>query len=585
MNIFRLIIIRALIYFFYNEYQLFARKIKYLIMFNKELNFFKYLRTKEKNHLILRDKIKKKALEKNFIFWEKFIKKNELLKSNTADKILITSLVSTKLYTIYNNIIGLYLSKKLKNNFVGLIKHDDFETEIFMRSFGIKKILYLDDGNFFTRFKYFLLSIKMIDKIFTTDDFINLKHEGVFVGKIVYDHYIRFTGIASSENIDPKFYLFLSKTLRIHNDYKKILKLNSFKNIIQSEQQFIPSCIIFQNSLLNKSTVYARIGGASSNQISVRIYDDINHIYKNRHRFSSKLFNFIFEKFKHLALDKSKEIIKNRFLGTVGYEVDHDVRENNQHKFKYSSDLIDDYTKADICKKYGWDENKPIGVIFSIDLTDGIFTDSWRLFKDNLSWIKETLEVIKNIDHVNWLVKAHPNDVINRVVTTTQIEVRKLSKNYNNIQMFPIEYSNNSLNKFIKAAVTLNGSVGYEYPSLGVPTIIGGETLYSGKNFNYEPKTKKNYFHLLKNLEKLEKPTKEQIERARTFIFLYSILGKVTVPIAPGQKIGNDSDERFWKEFYTRIENYDEKKDDFLSNFDIQLNKMDQHTINYDLLK
>ena len=305
MNIFKLIIIRALIYFFYSEIQLFIRKIKYLIVFNKKLNLFKYLKTKEKNYLILRDKIKKRALEKNFIFWKKFIEKNEISKNDTKDKILITSLVSTKIYTIYNNIVGLYLSKKLKNNFVGLIKHDDFETEIFMK-FWNKKILYLDDGNFFTRFKYFLLSIKMINKIFTTDDFLNLKHEGVFVGKSVYDHYIRFTGIASSENIDPKFYLFLSKTLRIHNDYKKILKLNSFKNIIQSETQFIPSCIIFQNSLLNKSTVYTRIGGASNNQISVRIYDDINHIYKNRYRFSSKLFNFIFEKFRHLALDKSK---------------------------------------------------------------------------------------------------------------------------------------------------------------------------------------------------------------------------------------------------------------------------------------
>ena len=50
-------------------------------------------------------------------------------------------------------------------------------------------------------------------KINTTDDFLNLKYENVFVGKIVYDHYIRFTGIASIKYIDPKFYYFLSKNL------------------------------------------------------------------------------------------------------------------------------------------------------------------------------------------------------------------------------------------------------------------------------------------------------------------------------------------------------------------------------------
>lgn len=584
MKIFRPIILRAFIYFFYSEYQLFVRKIRYLIIFNQKLNFFKYIQTKEKNYLIVKDEIKKKALEKNFLFWKNFLSKNKLSSLNTKDKILITSLVSTKFYTIYNNIIGLYLSKKKQNEFVGLIKHDDFDTEIFMRSFGVKKIFYLNDGNFFTRFSFFIKSIKLIKNISSTDEFLNLKYEGVFVGRIVYDHYVRFTGIASVKNIDSKFYYFLSKTIRIHHDYKKILKLNTFKNIVQSETQFIPSCIVFQNSLLNDSTVFSKLGGAS-NQISVRIFNDIKHVYKNRYRFSSKLFNLVFEKYKNIALASSKEIIKNRFLGTCGYEVDHDPEENSQHKIKHPSNLIDEYTKADICKKYNWDENKPIGVIFSIDLTDGIFTDSWRLFKDNLSWIKETLEKIKDINHVNWLIKAHPNDVIKKVITTTQIEVKKISKDYKHINEFPIEYSNNSLNKFINAAVTQNGSVGYEYPSIGVPTIICGETLYSGKGFNYEPKTKSEYFELLKNLEKLEKPTIDQIEKARIFIYLYSILGKVTVPIAPGQKIGKDSEIRFWKDFSILIDNYDEKKDDFLFNFDIQLNKMDQHTINYNLLK
>ena len=47
MRIFRPIILRAFIYFFYSEYQLFVRKIRYLIIFNQKLNFFKYIQTKE----------------------------------------------------------------------------------------------------------------------------------------------------------------------------------------------------------------------------------------------------------------------------------------------------------------------------------------------------------------------------------------------------------------------------------------------------------------------------------------------------------------------------------------------------------
>ena len=69
-------------------------------------------------------------------------------------------------------------------------------------------------------------------------------------------------------------------------------------------------------------------------------------------------------------------------------------------------------------------------------------------------------------------------------------------------------------------------------------------------------------------------------------------MGKVTVPLAPSQKIepevyklNKDSDERFWREFSTLIDNYNEKNDDFLHNFKIQLENLDQHTINYNFLK
>ena len=38
----------------------------------------------------------------------------------------------------------------------------------------------------------------------------------------------------------------------------------------------------------------------------------------------------------------------------------------------------------------------------------------------------------------------------------------------------------------------------WQYPILGIPTIIAGETPYSDAQFNLQPKTKKDYFKLSK---------------------------------------------------------------------------------------
>ena len=117
------------------------------------VNFFKYFLHRKKDFNVINNTTAKRVLKKNYNFWKKFSKQN---KSN--NEILITSLVSLKAYSIYNCVIGLIISKNYNKNIAGLIKEYDFKTEIFMRSFGIEKIYYIPEGNFFSRFIFLLKS-------------------------------------------------------------------------------------------------------------------------------------------------------------------------------------------------------------------------------------------------------------------------------------------------------------------------------------------------------------------------------------------------------------------------------------------
>jgi hypothetical protein len=91
---------------------------------------------------------------------------------------------------------------------------------------------------------------------------------------------------------------------------------------------------------------------------------------------------------------------------------------------------------------------------------------------------------------------------------------------------------------------------------------------------------------LLKNVDTLPPLSDEEINKAKTFIYIYSVLTKVNTSLGEGlQKIENIKDIDFWKNLETRLENYELEKDTFYKNFKIQLEKSDRHTINYDLLK
>lgn len=572
-----ILIFKSIAFFIYSEIKIFFRHFKYLFNFFRYVSFFKYLIYRKKDYRILRDKIQKKTLKKNFIFW-----KTSLEKVNTSDNILITSLIDVIDYGIGNAIIGKTLSKFLNKNSVALIKELHFKTEIFIRSFGIDKIYYVPEGNIFSRTKYFFKSIKLIGEMKKTDDLLNLKYKNIDIGVAVYDHYLRFSGIGSLELINSKIIYFLSKALLVQDFSEKLFKLNSFKEVVQSEQQFIPSQIIFQNALQNKCKVFARIGVGS--KISAMIYKNLNEKYLERNFFSKDLIDLVYKKFDKNKSNEIKNYINERFKGNPNYSVEHGIEEDNQYKFSKEKNLIYEYTKNDLCEKYNWDVNKPIVVLFANDLTDGVFKFKWKIFKDNLTGIQETLKIIKKIKYINWLIKPHPGDVKLKVITTTDKEVLKLSKEYDNIRLFPNNFGNSSLPNIISAAVTLSGSVGYEYPSIGIPSIICTGTNYAGNGFNYEAHSIKEYEELLRNAHKLDSLTDEQVFKAQSFIYTHYILTKVKtsfIPKAENQISGGYDDFNFWKNFEILIDKYNFQEDPFYKNFKIQLEKNDRHTINY----
>jgi len=590
-------IVILILSFVKEEIKLIIKKIKVLYYFVKEFSILRFLCYLIDNSVIpSRDKIFRNYILKNTQKW-KF--RREIINKNTNKYILITSLVNVNHfgYTMSEIVIGKNLMEMFSSEGVAFIQRYSLKSKLIFESFGIKKFIFLTDLNFIMRIKYFLQAYSIIKSCKTMDDFLKFGINNVNIGKVVYDHYLRFTGVGTTNVFDYKFYVFLSKALSNYYQIKKNFDKFKFIASVQSERQFIPSSIVYQSSLTNGINVYTRIGNSaadlptSSNTFAVRKYSDAKEMMKPRDRFSKKLCDQIGNIIKEKAVEIGGNNIEKRFNGIPEYAVSHEYFEERANFPKIKKNEKKTVTKKELCEKLGWDQNKPIVAILATDLTDGVFENTWSLFRDNLTWLRETLLEIKNIKNINWLVKPHPNDKKNKVLTDTISEYKKICLNHKHILSFPDDVSIASIPKFVHAILTIKGSASYEYPCFGIPVFQGSESICSGRGFTIDPKSKEEYFDLLHKIEKISKLNKHQIDKAKIHVFIYSELTRINVNLlAPFSVVATaDSDhvneKTFWLEMIKLLDNYKEEEDLLKKMMKIQEKNNDRHTINYNLLK
>jgi len=572
-----------LLFFFIEEIRLNIRRVKILFIFFKEFSIFRFFAYLINNSIIpSRDKIFRDYILKNSQKW----KNKDNSKKINGKKILVTNIFNHTGYTISELVLSKNLTNILNAECIGILNYYDLKRILLFRSFGIKKIIFLKSSNFFVRLKYFVKAYFKIRSCKNMDEFLNFNINGVDLGKIVYDQYIRYSGIGTTNIFSRIFYANLAKAFLVHHQMEKYFKKYNFICSVQSENQFIPGAIMFQSALKNGANVYSKYG--PSNSFTVKKYTNIFQKYTSRGRYSKKIYELININIKKKAVEIGGEIIKKRFNETPGYESFFERFEvpDYERGKKFKKIEKKDFTKEKLCKRLGWKTNDPIAVIFATDLTDGVFSSStWTVFRDRLTWLRETLYEIKKITNVNWLVKPHPNDEIYGVVTSTINEYENICLNLDHIKVFPEDVTKRSITKFIDAALTLNCSAAYEYPCFGIPTIVPKESDVSGFGFTIEPKSKDEFFCELKNISELKKLNNAQVELAKIYTFIHLKLAPVhTNLIAPHGKEHVTNEKNYWNEMVKLLDKYNYKDDLLMKMMKIQETNNDTHSINYHMI-
>ena len=396
---------------------------------------------------------------------------------------------------------------------------------------------------------------------------VKLKFLGHEVGKAALENYLRWHNTNLNKKDKFLLFLFLSRSMLAVNNAQNIFREN-YKFFVIGELQFIPNKLLFHCSLKSKTYVYSNFGTSIINFIG-RIYKN----YKDRNsvqlKFSKKFSNLLIKIFRDKSLIS---IIKKKGgVANIGKEI---VWSNTQNikTIKFQS-------KNKFYEYFDFDKNKKTVLILPHAMSDNLFNNEWNVFDTAYDWYFQTIRKISKIDRVNWLIKPHPYEYKFPGVTARDI-FEKIKMDKQNVQFLNEGLHINEIYRFIDLVITGNGSAGYQYTSLGIPTITTSDTKYSNFNFTLAPRNQNEYFDLLKKIDKIPKPSKTMIKNAQIYWLTnlnilynsHNILPKI-------KQHGLFKKELFFKKIsQVKIVRY--KKNSFSEDLLIQMKNKNRHSIN-----
>jgi len=520
--------------------------------------------------------------DKKFDFFNKYLSPYE-----STEKILVTSFVNIFDYLKYEYLLGIYLSKIVKKELLFLVNRNDYKALNFFKKLGINNFIFFDEGNFIQRVKYLLETYKILSKLKTIEEFVEFKFKDVEFGKILYSHHARYCGLPTNDKIIADYFIYGMQFLNYYYQFDDLLKRFRITDVIQSETQFMPNSVMFGLSLDRNIEVFSRTG---INEITVKKAKESKLFCESRQQFDSKIHKILKKNINKEIIKKiAIKILNSKFDGKLEADIDIDdelikiidYKKLNKFHRKF-------FSKGELCELLGWDVDKPIGAILANDLTDAMFTNKWRVYRDNYIWLSETIKIASQNKKMNWLIKPHPSEIKNKVSLTTPHILKEFGI-FENIKLYPSEVSLKCLPNILSLIVTNFGSAGYEYPGLGIQAITSSEAMYSDMNVAIEIKSEEEYKKLILKCPDIKPVDDNQKENALLFTYLLSVLTKITISTVVDKKNPYSLiQSEFWEQFEKSFKVFEEKNkrlienDIFYRSFKYQIEKNLKHTLHLD---
>ena len=382
------------------------------------------------------------------------------------------------------------ISSPFKENFINEIKWklgNFFNIKNFgiFKSFGTNKIIKPNLNNEQIKNSNKIFN-KLREKIFSKKDVLNIEINGITIGDLVYDTYIKSKS-KPTVLLDNEFYELLNDFCKLFIFWKTYFEENEIKAIVGVHTSYsfgIPIRIALKNNIPSYTVTFRKINKISDN---MRFMSGEFINYK-------KNFLNIDNNLKTKGVELATKKLNYRTQGGAGVGADIISSE--------ISSFGDKFLKREIV-----DNDKTKIVIFPHDFFDAVHAYGDMLFEDFYEWLEYLGKISRKTDY-DWYIKNRPNypGKFKIYQPHTEKVIDEFLIRYKNIKKLPNNYPHNQIAKEgVNCVLTAYGSVGVEYAMLNIPVINASKNNpHCNYNFNLNPKTIEEYEKLILNIDNIK---------------------------------------------------------------------------------
>ncbi|QLG48913.1 hypothetical protein [Natrinema halophilum] len=368
-------------------------------------------------------------------------------------------------------------------------------------------------------------------------DLVDVTYDGILIGDLIYNTYLKKHNVGTIESLSQSVLPVIFDTVLYERYYDRLLSNNEIRAVIGAQASYAKSGVLLRLALNEDLDVFERIFGPK--RFTIRRFTDISETYNQANRPSDAAFERVWTEHREQGVERSRAYFDDRLSGD-----DDDVIVSKA----YSNDksIIDRETLVD---ELDLNPEKPIAVLMTHVFLDAAhFRGS--LFRDYVTWVRETLQHVRTDSSTNWILKPHPGSDRFDCKHTVDGEFDQAVAGFDNhtVRIMPDDVSTTAVHEIADVVLTVRGSAGIEFPALGTPAIVASDCHYSGFGFAHEPDSKQAYFDLLDTIGDLPPLTERQVERANVMAYLLFVLMRVPSEYIPEiSKTEVDDVDKIWQ--------------------------------------
>jgi hypothetical protein len=429
----------------------------------------------------LREKIVNKTngfiIDKNFRLFEKYLQERwGSWKVKDPKSVVIIDVFLNSMYApncaYYANILAKNNGSKIVGFLSGRLLFDRAWKRIYS-AFNVGELL--------MPLKYDLADFSVVRaawvKIRTKKDLIDHEYKGIAIGIDIYESYLRLGNYTLNLD-DPKLFSLYKNSFKLIDYWSRFFKDNAVSAVIVSHDCYLYCNALAKVAYLNKVPVYLP-------NYTYPTYSDRPFTFYSFVKDYHKVFSRLSEDQKEKGLEVGRRLLEKR-IG-VNKSVDCSC-EINTFNSEYKKDRIikeSKRIKVLICSHCFYDSPNAYSQLF---------------YEDFYEWLESIGRLSLEYEY-DWYIKIHQEPM-----PGTMKVIDAYLKRYPSITLIPNDSNAHQLaDEGLNFVITNHGSVGHEYPALGVHVVNTGFNPHIAYDFNWHASSREEVGHYIKNLHLLKK--------------------------------------------------------------------------------